>query len=87
MAPSPANYALLAQLDQVSHDLGFGDVKAFDPKARGAGDVSFVSPPLPALDGLGLRGEGAHAPGEFGDLSSAPELVKRTALLIYRLTR
>jgi glutamate carboxypeptidase len=87
MPPTPANYALLAQLDQVSRDLGFGEVKAFDPKARGAGDVSFVSPPLPALDGLGLRGEGAHAPGEFADLSSAPELVKRTALLIYRLTR
>jgi glutamate carboxypeptidase len=87
MAPTPANYALLAQLNQVSHDLGFGDVEAYDPKGRGAGDVSFVSPPLPALDGLGLRGQGAHAPTEVGDLASAPELVKRTALLIYRLTR
>jgi glutamate carboxypeptidase len=87
MAPTPANYALLSQLDQVSRDLGFGEVKAFDPKGRGAGDISFISPPLPGLDGLGVRGEGAHAPQEYADLASAPELVKRTALLIYRLTR
>ncbi len=87
MAPAPANYALLAQLDQASRDLGFGPVTAYDPKARGAGDVSFVSPPLPGLDGLGLRGRGAHAPGETGDIATAPELVQRAALLIYRLTR
>jgi glutamate carboxypeptidase len=87
MAPTPANYAILAQLDQASRDLGFSPITAFDPKARGAGDISFVSPPLPGLDGLGLRGEGAHAPGESADLATAPELVKRTAVLIYRLTR
>jgi glutamate carboxypeptidase len=87
MAPTPANYAILAALDQASRDLGFSPVTAFDPKARGAGDISFVSPPLPGLDGLGLRGEGAHAPGESADLATAPELVKRTAILIYRLTR
>lgn len=87
MAPTPANYALLARLDQVSRDLGFGEVKAFDPKGRGAGDISFISPPLPGLDGLGLRGEGSHAPTEFAELATAPELIKRTAVLIYRLTR
>ena len=87
MAPTPANYALLAQLDQASRDLGFGPVTAFDPKARGAGDISFIAPPLPGLDGLGIRGSGAHAPTETADLATAPELVKRTALLIYRLTR
>jgi glutamate carboxypeptidase len=87
MAPAPGNYALLAQLDQVSRDLGFGEVKPFDPKGRGAGDISIVAPPLPGLDGLGLRGEGAHTPREYADLASAPELTKRTALLIYRLTR
>jgi glutamate carboxypeptidase len=87
MEPTPANYALLAQLDQVSRDLGFGAIEAVDPKARGAGDISFVSPPLPGLDGLGLRGEGWHTHEEFADLASAPELIKRTAVLIYRLTR
>lgn len=87
MPESPANYALLAQLDAASRDLGFGAITAYDPRSRGAGDIAFVSPPLPALDGLGIRGGGAHAPGEWADLSTVPELVKRTALLIYRLTR
>ena len=87
MPDSPANRALLAQLDQASRDLGFPPITAYDPRSRGAGDIAFVSPPLPALDGLGIRGGGAHAPTEWADLQSVPELVQRTALLIYRLTR
>lgn len=87
MAPSPENYALLAQLDQASRDLGYAEITAFDPRGRGAGDVAFVSPPLPGLDGLGLGGAGEHTVHETADLSRAPELVKRSALLIYRLTR
>ncbi len=86
MPDLPANRALLQQLDQVSRDLGFGEITAYDPRSRGAGDIAFVSPPLPGLDGLGIRGGGAHAPTEWADLATAPELVKRTALLIYRLT-
>lgn len=87
MAPTPENYALLAQLSQASRDLGYGEITAFDPRGRGAGDVAFVSPPLPGLDGLGLGGKGEHTIHESADLSTAPELVKRAALLIYRLTR
>ena len=87
MADSPANRTVLAQLDAVSRDLGFGAITAYDPRSRGAGDIAFVSPPLPALDGLGIRGGGAHAPNEWADLASVPELVQRTALLVYRLTR
>jgi glutamate carboxypeptidase len=87
MEPLPGNFVLLAELDQVSRDLGYGSITAYDPKARGAGDISFVSPPLPGLDGLGVHGRGAHTPGESMDLSTVPELVRRTALLIHRLTR
>jgi len=87
MPPSPGNYALLAQLDQASRDLGLGEITAFDPRARGAGDISFVSPPLPALDGLGLGGKGEHTLNESTDLTTAPELIKRTAILLHRLTR
>ncbi len=87
MPDSPANRTVLAQLDEASRDLGFGAITAYDPRSRGAGDIAFVSPPLPALDGLGIRGGGAHAPGEWADLKTVPELVQRTALLIYRLTR
>lgn len=87
MPDSPENYALLRQLDQVSRDLGYGEITAFDPRGRGAGDVAFVSPPLPAIDGLGLGGQGEHTANESSDLVRAPELVKRTAVLLYRLTR
>lgn len=87
MEATAENRALLVQLDAVSRDLGYGEVQAYDPKARGAGDASFVSPPLPALDGMGASGRGAHAPGEYMDLASMPEMVKRTAVLLYRLTR
>jgi glutamate carboxypeptidase len=87
MAPTPANYTLLAMLDAASRDLGCGGITAFDPRGRGAGDIAFVSPPLPGLDGLGLDGPGQHTANESADLSRAPELVKRAAVLIYRLTR
>ncbi len=87
MVATPENIALLGQLDQVSRDLGFGKVEAGDPKSRGAGDVSFVAPYIPGLDGLGARGGGAHTPDDHADLKSLPELAKRTAILIYRLTR
>jgi len=87
MPPTPENYALLAQLDQASRDLGFGEITAFDPRGRGAGDIAFVSPPLPGLDGLGLDGPGQHTKQESADLRQAPELVKRAAVLIHRLTR
>jgi glutamate carboxypeptidase len=87
MTPSPGNYALLKEMDQVSQDLGFGKIEALDPGARGAGDVAFVSHLIPGLDGIGASGAGAHAPGESVDLASLPKLTKKAALLIYRLTR
>ena len=87
MEPTAASEKLFAQLDRASRDLGYGPVKICDPKERGAGDISFVAPFRPGLDGLGARGEGSHAPGESADAKSLPELTKRTAVLLYRLTR
>ncbi|HEX7706144.1 MAG TPA: M20/M25/M40 family metallo-hydrolase [Thermoanaerobaculia bacterium] len=87
MAPTEGNYAILAELDRVSRDLGYGEVPAFDPGQRGAGDISFVASYVDGLDGIGARGAGSHTPDERLDLASMPELIKRTAILIYRLTR
>jgi glutamate carboxypeptidase len=39
------------------------------------------------LDGLGASGKGAHAPGETINLHEYPKLIKRTALMLYRLMR
>jgi glutamate carboxypeptidase len=87
MTPNEDNYALLKQLDQVSQDLGFGKVEALDPGERGAGDIAFISHLIPGLDGLGAKGGNSHAAGEWTDLESLPMLIKRTAVLIYGLTR
>jgi len=87
MIENQGSLDLLSKVNEVSMDLGQGKVTASDPNERGAGDVSFVAPIIPSIDGLGARGMGAHSPGEFVDEKSLDDLVKRTAILIYRLTR
>jgi glutamate carboxypeptidase len=87
MSPTPGNDALVKTLDKVSHDMGLGKVEAGDPGARGAGDISDVAKYVPCLDGLGSSGTGAHRAGETINLKQYPNLIKRTAVLIYRLTR
>ena len=88
MAPTDGNLALLAVFSKVSEDLGYGAVAGNDPAQRGAADVSFAAPIVSAsMDGLGLRGEGAHTLEESVDLASLEEVTARAAILIYRLTR
>jgi glutamate carboxypeptidase len=88
MAPTPANYALLARLQEVARDLGQGPVEAVDPAERGAADIQFVANDVgAALDGLGVVGDGGHTVDEKLDLGSLPFMARRAAVLIYRLTR
>jgi glutamate carboxypeptidase len=87
MSPSAENHALLEMLSEVSQDLGYEPVTAHDPGARGAGDISFVAPIIPGLDGLGVNGRNAHAEGEYMNIDSFVPQTQRAALLIYRLTR
>jgi glutamate carboxypeptidase len=87
MSPTEGNMNLLRQLDAVSQDLGFEKIAPLDAGERGAGDVSYVAHLVPALDGLGATGGGAHARGEYTELDTLPRQIKRAALLIYRLTR
>jgi glutamate carboxypeptidase len=86
MPPTPGNYRLLATLDSVSRELGQGPVEALDPGKRGAGDISFVSDYVDALDGLGVIGMRSHTPDERVDLRSIAPATERAAILIYRLT-
>ena len=87
MPPTPGNYKLLAVLDSVSRDLGSGPIEALDPGRRGAGDISFISNYVDALDGLGVVGMRSHTPEEKVDLRSIGPATERAAILIYRLTR
>lgn len=87
MPPTAGNQALVKTVSDISRAMGYGEVKAGDPGSRGAGDISYVAEYLDCIDGLGASGRGAHAPGETINLKEYPVLIKRAALLIYRLTR
>jgi len=84
MAPTEGNRALLAKLNEVNASLGLPEMPAGDPASRGAGDISFVAF-IDGLIGLGMAGEGSHAPGETADLRSLDVQAKRAALLMSRL--
>lgn len=86
MAPTDGNRALLAKLNDVNRTLGLAEMPAGDPANRGAGDISFVAF-LDGLVGLGMAGEGSHAPGETADLRSLERQAKRAALLMSRLAQ
>jgi glutamate carboxypeptidase len=87
MAPSAGNVALLARLNEVNRALGLPEMPPVDPALRGAADSGFVAPFVDTLAGLGLAGGGAHAVGEWADLTTLPLQAKRTAILINRLSR
>lgn len=86
MEPTEGNAKLLEVLDEVSKNLGLGEVKAYDPGRRGAADISFIAQYVDGLDGLGAMGSGAHSPSETVNLETFIPLTQRAALLIHRLS-
>jgi glutamate carboxypeptidase len=87
MAPTEGNRRLQQMLSDVNVALGRDPMPALDPSRRGAADSSFVAPYADSLAGLGTYGEGDHSHGERADLSALPLVIKRAAILLYRLTR
>ena len=86
MFPTEGNRRLMFVLSAINEALGRGPMKELDPSMRGAADVSFVAPYTEAIAGLGALGDGGHTPNESLDLNSLPLAIKRTAILIYRLS-
>lgn len=86
MAPTEGNKALLAKLNEVNATLGYPVMPQGDPARRGAGDIAFVGD-VDGLVGLGLAGQGSHAPGETADLKSLTIQAERAALLMTRLSK
>ena len=73
---------------QVLRDLDYGEVEALDPSERGAADISFVAADVEAsLAGMGPVGWGGHTVEEGVDLTTLIDATKKTAILLYRLTR
>ncbi len=88
LSPSQGNSELLSLYNQVSQDLGFGEVTAVNPRNAGAADISFTAGHVEkALDGLGLMGTGGHTRDEVADMSSFSKNIKKSAVMIYRLSR
>jgi glutamate carboxypeptidase len=85
MAPTAGNRALLAKLNEVNRTLDLPEMPTGDPASRGAGDIAFVSF-IDGLVGLGMAGQGSHAPGETADLKSLDVQAMRAALLMTRLS-
>lgn len=86
LAPTQENYKLLSYFNNVSNDLGYGSVRAVNPRDAGAADISFTSGYVDmAMDGLGLRSSGGHTVNEQADPRTLPMQTKRTAVLLYRL--
>lgn len=82
------NMQLLQKYSKVSEDLGFGKVRAVNPRNAGAADISFTSGLVQmGIDGLGLTGSGDHTEEETANLNVLAMQAKRAAVLMYRLTR
>jgi len=87
MAPTAGNRALLTRLNAVNRDLDFPEMPEYDPARRGAADSAFVAADVDTLAGLGMAGGGAHAEGEWVDLTSLSRQAARAAILMSRLSR
>ena len=87
MPETPGSRELLEAYSKASVDAGLGPIGASDPDDRGAGDISFVAPYVPGLDGLGPQGTGSHTDEEDVDVASIERSTVRAAILVYRLTR
>lgn len=87
LAPTDGNKKLLEYFNQVSKDLGFGEVVAVHPRKAGAADISFTAEYVEmAMDGLGLGSSGGHTGNETADPRTLTLQAKRAAVLFYRLT-
>jgi glutamate carboxypeptidase len=78
------NRSVLKIINAVGHALGQPPLTEADPATRGAGDSNFVAF-LIVADGLGVKGEGFHAPDESVDPTSIGPATTRAAVVIARL--
>lgn len=88
MSLTEGNKKLLGYFNKASMDFGFGPIEAVNPRRAGAADISFAADLVDmAMDGLGLPGGDGHTVTEYANLHYLPVEAKRSAVLMYRLTR
>jgi glutamate carboxypeptidase len=76
---------LLSLFSATSRSLGYPAVSTTAPESRGAGDISFIAPIIPGIDGLGVSGGGSHSPRESVSLPSIRMSAERAAVFMSRL--
>jgi len=81
----PEGERLLSMYSAASQALGYPPVGTSAPESRGAGDISFIAPMIPGIDGLGVDGRGAHSPSELVYLPSLRMSAERAAVFMSRL--
>ena len=84
-AVTDGNRKVLIAINATARDLGQSILEADDPAGRGFGDVNFVGPLVAGADGLGVSGDGFHAPDERMDARTLVPATQRAAVLIGRL--
>ncbi len=85
MAITAEGQRLLQIYDGTSRSLGYPAVGTSAPESRGAGDISFIAPIIPGIDGLGTDGAGSHSPRELVYLPSLRLSAERAAVFMSRL--
>jgi glutamate carboxypeptidase len=83
--PTDGSKAMFAILDAVSRDLDMGAIEVDDPASRGFGDFNFIGSYVSGVDGLGVKGDGAHSPNESMDPKFLGPATQRAAVLFSRV--
>ncbi len=86
MESSQNNVELMKELEKVNIALGFGKLVATDPRDKGAADIAYIDPKIPALDGLGGVGEFDHSTDEYMDIEQTIKATQRLALFLYQVS-
>jgi len=87
MELSNSNIELMKQLEKVNKDLGFGKLTAVDPRDKGAADIAYIDPKIPALDGLGGVGQFDHSTDEYMEIDQTIKATQRLALFLLMVSK
>ncbi len=80
LARKPVNERLFGLMREAAAEAGF---EARDIVSGGGSDGNHTGQIVPTIDGMGIRGNGAHTEWEVGVLESLPERAKALALFLH----
>jgi glutamate carboxypeptidase len=87
MELSKQNIRLLDELAKTNLRLGFGSLRAIDPRKKGGADIAYIDKAIPKLDGLGAIGQFDHSEAEMMDIAKTIDATSRLAVFLYQISR